>query len=98
MTPGIIFNGIFRQAILTTYNKNSTSCKKRGLRKIALDSLGHITFQPGLHTRNLLRKKKKNVLGQFKYDKNINNCNNNKIDRLIKDELSFNLSSIIAYF
>lgn len=43
-------------------------------------------------------KKKKNVLGQFKYDKNINNCNNNKIDRLIKDELSFNLSSIIAYF
>lgn len=41
---------------------------------------------------------KKNVLGQFKYDKNINNCNNNKIDRLIKDELSFHLSSIIAYF
>lgn len=43
-------------------------------------------------------QKKKNVLGQFKYDKNINTCNNNKIDRLIKDELSFNLSSIIAYF
>lgn len=41
---------------------------------------------------------KKNVLGQFKYDKNINNCNNNKINKLIKDELSFHCSSIIAYF
>lgn len=50
------------------------------------------------HKESPTQKKKKNVLGQFKYDKNINTCNNNKIDRLIKDELSFNLSSIIAYF
>lgn len=60
--------------------------------------MAHYLATRSPHKESPTQKKKKNVLGQFKYDKNINNCNNNKIDRLIKDELSFHLSSIIAYF
>ena len=77
--------------------KTVSHAKKEVCVKLHWIHYGTLPSNP-VSTQGISYAKKKNVLGQFKYDKNINNCNNNKIDRLIKDELSFNLSSIIAYF